>query len=186
MGKNYVENSLKRFLKRKVKITMGFVVAFMIMGTGVFAADAIIGTNKETKKVKIGETEGYTVGEDKNLNITLTGSNGNIGTQYAEIDLNGNNLVIEINENKSSYNYGIFEGTTIKNSSEDKNKGNITLKNNKENKSSMGVYAKSGDVNIEAGNMIIDGFNSGIFANKNVIINISNCKAQNKMIIFLI
>ena len=39
MRKNYVENSLKRFLKRKVKITMGFVVAFMIMGTGVFAED---------------------------------------------------------------------------------------------------------------------------------------------------
>lgn len=37
MGKNYVESSLKRFLKRKVKITMGFVVAFMIMGTGAFA-----------------------------------------------------------------------------------------------------------------------------------------------------
>ena len=39
MGKNYVESSLKRFLKRKVKITMGFIVAFMIMGTGVFAVD---------------------------------------------------------------------------------------------------------------------------------------------------
>ena len=37
MGKNYVESSLKRFLKRKVKITMGFVVAFMIMGTVGFA-----------------------------------------------------------------------------------------------------------------------------------------------------
>ncbi|MCF2625584.1 hypothetical protein I6E17_05235 [Fusobacterium perfoetens] len=37
MGKNYVESSLKRFLKRKVKITMGFVVAFMITGTVGFA-----------------------------------------------------------------------------------------------------------------------------------------------------
>ena len=37
MGKNYVESSLKRFLKRKVKITMGFVVAFMITGTIGFA-----------------------------------------------------------------------------------------------------------------------------------------------------
>ena len=42
MGKNYVESSLKRFLKRKVKITMGFVVAFMIMGTGVFAENNYI------------------------------------------------------------------------------------------------------------------------------------------------
>ncbi len=30
MDKNYIESSLKRFLKRKVKITMGFIVAFMI------------------------------------------------------------------------------------------------------------------------------------------------------------
>ena len=39
MGKNYVESSLKRFLKRKVKITMGFVVAFMIMGTGALGVE---------------------------------------------------------------------------------------------------------------------------------------------------
>ena len=37
MGKNYVESSLKRFLKRKVKITLGFVVAFMITGVCAFA-----------------------------------------------------------------------------------------------------------------------------------------------------
>ena len=36
-----IESSLKRFLKRKVKITMGFVVAFMIMGVGAFGADFI-------------------------------------------------------------------------------------------------------------------------------------------------
>ena len=39
MGKSYVENSLKRFLKRKVKITLGFVVAFMITGMVSFGAD---------------------------------------------------------------------------------------------------------------------------------------------------
>ena len=37
MGKSYIENSLKRFLKRKVKITLGFVVAFMITGVCAFA-----------------------------------------------------------------------------------------------------------------------------------------------------
>ena len=39
MGKTYVENSLKRFLKRKVKITLGLVVTFMITGTVSFGAD---------------------------------------------------------------------------------------------------------------------------------------------------
>ena len=37
MGKSYVENSLKRFLKRKVKITMGVVVTFLITGAVAFA-----------------------------------------------------------------------------------------------------------------------------------------------------
>ena len=31
MRKSYIENSLKRFLKRKVKITVGLVVTFMIL-----------------------------------------------------------------------------------------------------------------------------------------------------------
>ena len=39
MGKSYVESSLKRFLKRKVKITLGLVVAFMITGVCAFAED---------------------------------------------------------------------------------------------------------------------------------------------------
>ena len=39
MGKNYVENSLKRFLKRKVKITLGVVVTFLITGAVSFAGD---------------------------------------------------------------------------------------------------------------------------------------------------
>ena len=39
MGKSYVENSLKRFLKRKVKITLGLVVTFMITGAVAFGAE---------------------------------------------------------------------------------------------------------------------------------------------------
>ena len=39
MGKSYVENSLKRFLKRKVKITLGVVVTFLITGAVSFGAD---------------------------------------------------------------------------------------------------------------------------------------------------
>ena len=43
MGKGYVENSLKRFLKRKVKITLGVVVSFLITGMVVFADPVITG-----------------------------------------------------------------------------------------------------------------------------------------------
>ena len=37
MGKNYVESSLKRFLKRKVKVTLGLIVAFLITGSVGYA-----------------------------------------------------------------------------------------------------------------------------------------------------
>ena len=39
MGKNYAESSLKRFFKRKVKVTLGLVVAFLITGVVSFGAD---------------------------------------------------------------------------------------------------------------------------------------------------
>ena len=43
MGKNYIENSLKRFLKRRVKITLGLVVTFLITGAVAFAEPIITG-----------------------------------------------------------------------------------------------------------------------------------------------
>ena len=181
MGKSYVENSLKRFLKRKVKITMGFVVAFMIMGTGVFATDPIIGTKTDIKEVKIGETEGYTVGEDKNLNIALDTQN-KTGTYFAEIDLNGNNLVIEINESAEEDGSKIYSGimnTVITGNSQ--NKGNITLVNkSKEDIDSTGIYAYTSDMNITAGDIIIDGFQGGILNNeKKVIIESDSLTIEN-------
>ena len=38
MNKNYAETSLKRFLKRRVKVTLGLVVSFLITGSISFAA----------------------------------------------------------------------------------------------------------------------------------------------------
>ncbi|MCF2625991.1 autotransporter domain-containing protein [Fusobacterium perfoetens] len=80
MGKNYVESSLKRFLKRKVKITLGLVVAFMITGgvsfgiKGPFVAHDNDGTNYQVKKL-----------EDEN--ITITG--GLIGLEYGTVSKYG-------------------------------------------------------------------------------------------------
>ena len=168
MGKNYVENSIKRFLKRKVKITMGFVVAFMIMGTGVFAADTIIGDYNNIKKVTIG-AEGYEVDENKNLNITLDTQN-KTGTSNAVIDLNGNNLVIEIDNmvTDNSYYKGISMGTEITDTNKE-NKGNIILiDNSKKGKSgsgSVGISFSKG-TKISAGKIEINNFTQGIFGNK--------------------
>lgn len=54
MRNNNIESSLKRFLKRKVKITIGLVVLFLITGTIGFAAD----------KAAEGESESYTITEE--------------------------------------------------------------------------------------------------------------------------
>ena len=48
MGKDYMESSLKRFLKRKVKITLGLVVAFMITGNAGYAENVTVGTNLDS------------------------------------------------------------------------------------------------------------------------------------------
>ena len=48
MSNGYIESSLKRFLKRKVKVTLGLVVAFMITGTVGFAEEQSIEDHNET------------------------------------------------------------------------------------------------------------------------------------------
>lgn len=50
--KHNIESSLKRFLKRKVKITMGFVVAFLITGTVGFAEADYYAKDKEVSVEK--------------------------------------------------------------------------------------------------------------------------------------
>ncbi len=74
MGKNYVENSLKRFLKRKVKITLGVVVSFLITGAVAFAREynvqlnpnQVFGINGE-EKVKIDEN--FKISENSKLEM---------------------------------------------------------------------------------------------------------------------
>ena len=51
MGKNYIESSLKRFLKRKVKITLGVVVTFLITGMVSFGAETEIKRGRTQKSL---------------------------------------------------------------------------------------------------------------------------------------
>ena len=74
MGKNYVENSLKRFFKRKVKITMGLVVAFMIMGTVGYAAE-YVENNVVTTMIK-NKNEGNTYIYNNRIDISNNDSKG--------------------------------------------------------------------------------------------------------------
>ena len=56
MKRSNIESSLKRFLKRKVTITMGMVVAFLITGT--------IGYGEDKYEVAEGEAKVYTITEE--------------------------------------------------------------------------------------------------------------------------
>ena len=118
MGKSYVENSLKRFLKRKVKITLGLVVTFMITGAVSFG-------------VNIENHENITVDKGTALKV----ENNDIFTNYGNLEtkdrtkgiigleVTGNGVLYNYGNiitpkgkaiqtsNKEVHNYGILEGT---------------------------------------------------------------------------
>ena len=85
MGTNYVESSLKRFLKRKVKVTLGLVVAFLITGTVGFAEETEI-QKLEKQNQNFKDTKEYLSGlgaeisTNNNTAYDITGENeGNAG-----------------------------------------------------------------------------------------------------------
>ena len=101
MSTNYVESSLKRFLKRKVKVTFGLVVAFMITGTVGFAAEKPIEQMDNFEKA-----EYYLSGLGKQENLlsnfekaSLT--NGGTFSIKIEKDINNEKNTIKINNIKS-------------------------------------------------------------------------------------
>ena len=100
MGKSYVENSLKRFLKRKVRVTLGLVVTFMITGAVSFALS-------RCKTIKIDEYhQKYNLDGILTAKDNLTGlGNGVISAgennQYVEIEKTADKTIIKKAEDKS-------------------------------------------------------------------------------------
>ena len=96
MGKNYIESSLKRFLKRKVKITLGLVVTFLITGMVSLGAETEI--KQENNKNhwewnQVNEAKKYLQGENQLNSIAKTeNTNKNISL---EVDNNKINLIID-------------------------------------------------------------------------------------------
>ncbi len=138
MGKNYVENSLKRFLKRKVKITMGVVVTFLITGMVSFAkGTAEEGSTQWHKEIAQKYIAGYGRNTDKlpiisgsNLEITKDNSEKltikinkiyNNGQEGREVSFLGTNVSDEVLKNLNTtvkiadnlYNNGKIEKITI-------------------------------------------------------------------------
>lgn len=112
MKRSNIESSLKRFLKRKVTITMGMVVAFLITGTIGYGDGSI--------------TSSTNIEEDKIITLTETVENNNrfagiINKDKEKIDINiekGKKLIISSKENSSGVEreYGVVntkDGSTI-------------------------------------------------------------------------
>ena len=92
MGKNYVESSLKRFLKKRVRITLGLVVTFLITGMAVFAE----GTEEEHKEHK-NEFEWLQVKEaEKYLSSTKDKFGEDISGNYITVGENGTKISYDI------------------------------------------------------------------------------------------
>ncbi len=101
MGKNYIESSLKRYLKRKVKITFALVISFLITGTVLYAGEKEKGTVKREKAQKE-----YVIDEELLRNILREISFGNIhiignGEEYKQKQ--------EINNGQIGINNGLIE-----------------------------------------------------------------------------
>ena len=146
MGKNYVESSLKRFLKRKVKITLGLVVTFLITGMVSFGADkpveemndfkkaehylAGLGTNSlEIEKKTYENTSGN--GSQK---ITVSNDNGNIKLKFEGFSakLPKDPTVKINNKNISNVTKAVIE-TSFNNAITALEKGEITSNSSKNN-----------------------------------------------------
>ena len=87
--KRELEKSLKRYLKRKVRITLGFVTAFAIMGNVGLASEAIEGSLDWSMEKAKEWTEGY---DGSNKIKEITGDRVSI-SEAGEIKLDGIVLV---------------------------------------------------------------------------------------------
>ncbi len=143
--KNYVstENSLKRFLKRKVKITMGFVVAFMIMGN-------------------IGYAEEYVFNEEVNTMI----KNKNEGNWY--IYNNKINISNAESNSKGIWNYFSTEERNIYNFNDNVNI-NLSADNSQAINSVSGIMTFNKEVTLISGSNALTNSNSGEMTFKDTI-----------------
>lgn len=202
-----MENSLKRFLKRKVKITLGFVVAFMITGTVGYAEEqdfqkaidsvtsGILDLNRDITYTTSKE-QGYRANLNQDLVIngngaTLVYRNSTIKEPNSIINANGYKLAInDLNNIRIVYGYY----------GEEKNKSvdNIYLDLKNISTSNVvsiygGAVANNVFINLEnssldnswnknAGYLLAGGNNEGEDINGNVTVKIKN-STINRMVI---
>jgi len=101
MKRSSIESSLKRFLKRKVKITLGIVVAFLITGAVGYGADDIAAQGQKKSYTEddisgnpkiIGGWNYTKDSEDKNVDHSDTNTNITLTSGDADELIGGNHL----------------------------------------------------------------------------------------------
>ena len=117
MGKSYIENSLKRFLKRKVKITLGLVVTFLITGSVGFATENDVeAVNKFKEDLKNQNTK---IEEIKTNLQGLGSSNLENGKYKVKKDGTGAEVTIKVSDDTIDFsevkkvNFGEAKGLEI-------------------------------------------------------------------------
>ena len=176
MDKNYVESSLKRFLKKKVKITMGFIVAFMITGSVGFADTIKEAVVAGGNRIPI---------NDKNFDIEVNANMSGLTYSLAsvskgEIDISSEEINIKSSSDAKFIYGGLAQGGGILNIGNDKTR-NIFISASGGNNSEYvlglnldkGVYQEDGInkpsggfINVKGQNVIIhvDAANKGTLA----------------------
>ncbi len=178
MGKNYVESSLKRFFKRKVKITVGFIVAFMITGVVAFGVNVDplkkqgayhIDTNSNPKPINDKE---YILSTE-NLKGTEQIRHGILINAEKTLDINSENIKINHQVNNISSNWrtcalNVQKGGVL-NLGNEKTK-NVEITTTTDNDIAVGIHAwrnggtNGGKINIKSENLVINSKSTNYFA----------------------
>ena len=119
MKNSNIESSLKRFLKRKIKITMGLIISFLITGTVGFIVEDKVAAGKEESYSIIEEDGtpkiigGWNYTENLTENKDHSASTSNITLVSGEVDeLIGGNHIKNV-KSTGTYLYGIGNTNVI-------------------------------------------------------------------------
>lgn len=161
-----IEKSIKRWLKRKVTITLGMMVAFMITGEISYSEITIKYDEVNNQGIII---KGNIVIDSKEYGILEQNSLGN----YSWYNNNSINDQIKIDDSFSNKNFSIINSGIIYDKKEDDELDNFNVGN--------GIFLKELSIKLLENSGIIFGEEQGIYLKKNVIID----KLENEGIIGL-
>lgn len=161
-----IEKSIKRWLKRKVTITLGMMVAFMITGEISYSEITVKYDEVNNQGIII---KGDIVIDSKEYGILEQNSLGN----YSWYNNNSINDQIKIDDSFSNKNFSIINSGIIYDKKEDDELDNFNVGN--------GIFLKELSIKLLENSGIIFGEEQGIYLKKNVIID----KLENEGIIGL-